>query len=51
MYLNYGLELKYPKPEEEKGRIKPTKEMTAEEFREERDRLRKQYGLIEDKDA
>ena len=51
MYLNYGLEIKYPQPPEDKKRIKPTKEMTAEEFREERDRLRRQYGLIEDSDA
>ncbi|KKL82737.1 hypothetical protein LCGC14_1981770 [marine sediment metagenome] len=44
MYLNYGIEFKYGKQE-----TKPKKpsEMTAEEARAERDKLRKQYGNVE----
>ena len=44
MYLNYGLEFKYPKTE---TRPKKPSEMTAAEARAERDKLRKQYGNVE----
>lgn len=44
MYLNYGLELKYPKAEEEKSSNPSMVGRSAEEIRRERDRLRKQFG-------
>ena len=43
MYLNYGLELKYPKANE--GSDNPSMVgRSAEEIREQRDALRKQFG-------
>ena len=44
MYLNYGLELKYPKAEGEKSSNPSMVGRSAEEIRKERDRLRKQFG-------
>ncbi len=44
MYLNYGIEFKYGKPE---TKTKKPSEMTATEARAERDKLRKQYGNVE----
>ena len=44
MYLNYGLELKYPKAKEEESSNPSMVGRSAEEIRKERDRLRKQFG-------
>lgn len=42
MYLNYGMDFKYPKVEN--GKPKKPSEMTADEMRAERAKLRKQFG-------
>ena len=42
MYLNCGMEFKYPKPKDDGP--KKSIDKTAVELRAERDKLRKQYG-------
>ena len=42
MYLQYGSEIKWPKPA--KGKPRTAKEMTAEQLKADRDKLRKQYA-------
>ena len=42
MYLNCGLEFKYPKPKD--GTPRKAVDKSAAELRAERDKLRKQYG-------
>jgi len=42
MYLNYGMDFKYPKVGT--GKVKKPSEMTAKELRAERAKLRKQFG-------
>jgi hypothetical protein len=41
MYLNYGLDFKYPKPKRKDGSLIGA---TAEEIRQRREALRRQYG-------
>jgi len=43
MYLNYGIEIKYPKPEP-RGNTDSMIGKSAEEIRRRRDELRKQFG-------
>ena len=41
MYLNYGMDIKYPKPKKKGGSLVGS---SAEEIRARRDELRKQFG-------
>ncbi len=49
MYLNYGVEIKYPKPSDN-GKAKSLAEKSPAEQRAYRDQLRKQYGKIDGPD-
>ena len=44
MYLNYGAEIKYPRPPDN-GKAKSLKEKSPAELRAYRDQLKEQYGI------
>ena len=46
MYLNLGIEIKYPKPEGENKPPESVKSKTPEEVRALRDEMRAKYGAI-----
>jgi len=44
MYLEYGLQFKYPKPIEEESKTHSMIGKSAEEIRREKEKLRNQFG-------
>ncbi len=48
MYLNHGIEIKYPKPEKKPGEPEKLTDKSSEELTAYRDKLREQYGIKSD---